>query len=119
MMPVSSTPNPEWGKGLHGIHDGAHDYSAWLQDSAGYLSHTLKAYNALPFWTADSKTDRVSRGRCRCRSASAIGAGSGYAAAASSPIRSFLDMFADAASASARQDAIARAEQRITPYLGS
>jgi multiple sugar transport system substrate-binding protein len=94
-------------------------YDKLLQGAAGYLSHTLKSYESLPVWTEDSKRTVFRDAAARCRSIAYRGK-LGYAAAAILSDQIVLDMFADAASGkSTSVAAIARAEKRIIPYLGS
>ncbi|MBI3515714.1 MAG: extracellular solute-binding protein, partial [Proteobacteria bacterium] len=94
-------------------------YDTWLQGAAGYLSHTLKDYEALPFWTEDPKRTVFREAAARCRSFAYKGE-LGYAAAAILSDQIVLQMFAEAASGKRTvKEAIARAEQRVVPYLAS
>ncbi|MBI3513884.1 MAG: extracellular solute-binding protein [Proteobacteria bacterium] len=95
------------------------NYDDWLRSSAGYLSHTLMAYQSNPVWTDDPKRTVFREAAARCRSFAFKGQ-LGYAAAAILSDQIVLQMFAQAASGQRTpRDALANAEKRAGRYLTS
>jgi multiple sugar transport system substrate-binding protein len=70
------------------------NFDKWLSGARGYLTHTLKAYDKSPIWTADPKNEVFSHASERALPASGIGHPGEKAATA---IADFLvvDMFAN------------------------
>ena len=91
-------------------------YDAWLQQSVGYFTQTLKAYESHPVWTEDPKR-RVFKDACT-RSLSMGYAGPlGYAAAGALADFIIVDMVSEAATGqSTPAEAASRAEKRANRY---
>ncbi len=93
----------------------AEQHNKWLESSVGYLSHTLKAYDDNPVWTADPK--RAVFKNTTSRSLTFANSGSlGYAAASAFADFIVVNMVAEAATGSktpaqAAADAHKRAER--------
>jgi multiple sugar transport system substrate-binding protein len=116
MMLFKHSPYPNAAKALMAFFMERAQYDPWLHDSAGYLSHTLKAYNDNPVWTEDPK-------RTVFRDAAARSKSFGYPGqlnyAASSVLSDLVvvHMFADAASGRLTpKQAAEAAERRIAQY---
>lgn len=88
-------------------------YGRVLENSAGYLSHALRAYDDSPLWRSDPRLTVFRDVAARGRPLSYAGAiGSNAATAFSESI--VADMFAEAVSGQAApRDAVARAERRV------
>ncbi len=94
----------------------APQYNAWLQESVGYFTQSLKGYDNHPVWDQDPK-----RGPYRDASARAVSiahAGTlGYAAAQALADFIIVDMVAEALTGQATpKDAAKRAEKRANRY---
>jgi multiple sugar transport system substrate-binding protein len=91
-------------------------YDAWLQESVGYFTQTLKAYENHPVWTSDPK-NRVFKD-ATTRSLDMGYAGPlGYAAAGALADFIIVDMVSSAATGQASpEDAMATAEKRALRY---
>jgi multiple sugar transport system substrate-binding protein len=55
LLAMSYTKNPQACKALMAFMMEADNFNKWLQESVGYLTHCLDAYDANPVWTADPK----------------------------------------------------------------
>jgi multiple sugar transport system substrate-binding protein len=87
-------------------------YEAWQQASLGYMSQTLRAYEANPIWTSDPKITLFRDGG-RVMLYNGYAGKVGAASAASSADLVIANMVAEAASGQATpREAAARAEQR-------
>jgi len=94
-------------------------YGDYLESAVGYLSQTLKGYEALPMWTEDPKRLVFRDAAARSRSFAYKGK-LGYPAAAILSDQIVLQMFAEAASRQTTpEQAIIRADQRIAQYLAT
>ncbi len=90
----------------------APQYNAWLQESVGYFTQSLKGYDKHPVWTEDPK--RAPYRDATARAVSIGYAGSlGFAAAAALADFIIVDMVAEALTGQATpKDAAQRAEKR-------
>jgi multiple sugar transport system substrate-binding protein len=94
----------------------APQYNAWLQESVGYFTQTLHAYDSHPVWTEDPKRKVFGEATKRARSIAYAGK-LGYAAAQVIADFVLVDMVASAATgASSPEDAMAEAEKRANRY---
>jgi multiple sugar transport system substrate-binding protein len=94
----------------------APQYNAWLQESVGYFTQVLRAYDKHPVWAEDAK-----RAPFREASARALSVGHagdlGFAAAQALADFIIVDMVAEAATgASTGKKAAAKAEKRANRY---
>jgi multiple sugar transport system substrate-binding protein len=91
-------------------------YEAWQQASLGYMSQTLRAYEANPIWTSDPKITLFREGG-RVMLYNGYAGKVGAASAACSVDLVIANMVAEAASRQATaREAAARAEQRVRRY---
>ena len=91
-------------------------YDAWLQESVGYFTQTLKAYEDHPVWTEDPKR-RVFRDACTRTLDMAFAGTMGYAAAGALADFVVVDMVSQAATGQmSPADAVAQAEKRANRY---
>jgi multiple sugar transport system substrate-binding protein len=94
MLAMTHTKNPQACKALMAFLLEADNYNKWLQDSVGYLTHPLNAYDANPVWTSDPKNTIF--GQASKRTLTAGGQGSvGEKAAAALADFIVVDMFAN------------------------
>ena len=94
MMAMTHTKNPQACKALMAFMLEADNYNKWLQDSVGYLTHPLNAYDANPIWTSDSKNTIFGQAGKRTLTAGGLGSVGEKAAAALADFI-VLDMFAN------------------------
>lgn len=115
-MAFNYTKYPNAAKAFMTFMMEAPQYNAWLQESVGYFTHTLKGYADHPVWTEDPKR-RVFKDATE-RALSIGHAGTlGYAAASALADFIIVDMVAEAATGQASpKDAAARAEKRANRY---
>ncbi|MCB1713669.1 MAG: carbohydrate ABC transporter substrate-binding protein [Candidatus Competibacteraceae bacterium] len=91
-------------------------YDAWLQESVGYFTQTLKGYEDHPVWTEDPKR-RVFRDACTRTLDMAFAGTMGYAAAGALADFVVVDMVSQAATGQmSPADAVAQAEKRANRY---
>lgn len=91
-------------------------YDAWLQESVGYFTQTLKGYEDHPVWTEDPKR-RVFRDACTRTLDMAYAGSMGYAAAGALADFVVVDMVSQAATGQmSPADAVAQAEKRANRY---
>ena len=91
-------------------------YDAWLQESVGYFTQTLKGYEDHPVWTEDPKR-RVFRDACTRTLDMAYAGTMGYAAAGALADFVVVDMVSQAATGQmSPADAVAQAEKRANRY---
>jgi multiple sugar transport system substrate-binding protein len=94
----------------------APQYNAWLQESVGYFTQTLKSYANHPVWTEDPKRKVFQEASDRAVSI-AYGGTLGYAAAAALADFIIVDMVAEVMTGqSSPKDAAKRAEKRANRY---
>jgi multiple sugar transport system substrate-binding protein len=94
----------------------APQYNAWLQESVGYFTQTLHAYDDHPVWTEDPKRKVFAEATKRARSIAYAG-DLGYAAAQVLADFIMVDMVAAAATGQASpEEAAAEAEKRANRY---
>jgi multiple sugar transport system substrate-binding protein len=92
-------------------------YDPWLRCAAGYLSHTLKAYEDNPVWTEDPKRTVFRDAAARSKSFAYPGR-LNYAASSVLSDLVVVHMFADAASGrQTPKEAVQIAERRIAQYF--
>jgi multiple sugar transport system substrate-binding protein len=91
-------------------------YEAWQQASLGYVTQTLRAYEANPIWTSDPKiTPYRDGGRASLYNGYAGQVGAASAACSADLV--IVNMVAESASGqSTPREAAARAEQRARRY---
>jgi multiple sugar transport system substrate-binding protein len=94
MLAMTHTKNPQACKALMAFLLEADNYNKWLQDSVGYLTHPLNAYDANPIWTADPKNTIFGQAAKRTLTAGGLGSVGEKAAAALADFI-VLDMFAN------------------------
>jgi len=93
IMAMTHTKYPQACKALIAFMLEADQFNKWLEESQGYLTHCLNAYDKNPIWTADPKNTIF--GEAGKRTLTAGGLGSvGEKAAASIADFVVLDMFA-------------------------
>jgi len=91
-------------------------YDAWLQESVGYFTHTLKSFDDHPVWTEDPKR-RVFRDACTRTLDMGYAGQMGYAAAGALADFVVVDMISQAATGQmSPDDAMAQAEKRANRY---
>ncbi len=91
-------------------------YNAWLQESVGYFTHTLKSYADHPVWTEDPKRTVFKEASTRSLDMGYEG-GLGYAAAGALADFIVVDMVSQAAIGQATPDeAMQQAEKRALRY---
>ena len=102
LLAMTYTKYPQACKALMAFMLEADNFNKWLQQSKGYLTHCLNAYDANPVWTADRKTTPFRDVAKRTLTAGGLGTVGENAASA---IADFvlLDMFASYATG--REDA--------------
>jgi multiple sugar transport system substrate-binding protein len=94
----------------------APQYNAWLQESDGYFTQTLHAYDGHPVWSEDPKRKVFEQASERATSIGYAG-DLGYAAAQVIADFVVLDMVAQAATGQMTPDeAMAEAEKRANRY---
>ncbi|MBI3517341.1 MAG: extracellular solute-binding protein [Proteobacteria bacterium] len=92
-------------------------YDEWLHSAAGYLTHTLRAYDDNPVWREDPKRKVFGDAAGRAKSYAYPGR-LGYAASAALSDLVVVTMFADAASGrQTPKEAIQNAERHVARYL--
>lgn len=91
-------------------------YNAWLQESVGYFTHTLKSFNTHPVWTEDPKRTVFKDATTRSRDMGFAGP-LGYAAAGVLADFVIVDMVSQAATGQETPDeAMKQAEKRANRY---
>jgi multiple sugar transport system substrate-binding protein len=91
-------------------------YTAWLEQAAGYFTQTLHAYDANPVWQQDPKRKVFAEAAARARSIAYAGT-PGYAAASVLADFVLVDMVAQAATGRLTpEEAAAEAERRANRY---
>ena len=115
-MAFNYTKYPNAAKAFMSFMMEAPQYNAWLQESVGYFTQTLRAYDSHPVWTEDPK--RKVFAEATARAVSIAHAGSlGYAAAGALADFIIVDMVSEALTGqSAPKDAAAKAEKRANRY---
>ena len=94
----------------------APQYNAWLQESVGYFTQTLKAYDNHPVWTEDPKRKVFKDATARTVSIAHSGS-LGYAAAGVIADFIVVDMVAEAVTGqTSPKEAAAKAEKRANRY---
>jgi len=94
----------------------APQYDPWLQQSVGYFTQTLHAYDANPVWQEDPKRAVFAQAAARARSIAHAGT-LGYAAASVLAEFVLVDMVAQAATGQLTpEEAAAEAERRANRY---
>jgi multiple sugar transport system substrate-binding protein len=93
IMAMTYTKYPQASKALMAFMLEADQFNKWLEESQGYLTHCLNAYDKNPIWTADPKNTIFGEAGKRTLTAGGLGSVGEKAAAA---IADFvvLDMFA-------------------------
>jgi multiple sugar transport system substrate-binding protein len=94
----------------------APQYNAWLQESVGYFTQTMHAYDDHPVWEEDPKRRVFKEASARSRSIAYAGS-LGYAAAGVLADFVMVDMVAQAATGQlSPEEAAAEAEKRANRY---
>ncbi len=116
LMAFGYTKYPNAAKAFAAFMMESQQYNAWLQESVGYFTHTLKGYDDHPVWTEDPKRRVFKDASVRSQSISHAGS-LGYAAAGALADFIIVDMVAAAATGqSSPKDAAAQAEKRANRY---
>jgi multiple sugar transport system substrate-binding protein len=116
LMVFSYTKYPDAARAFITFMMEAPQYNALLERSIGYITQTLKAYEANPVWTSDPKTALFKSCSARARSIAYAGT-LGYPAASALADFVVVDMFAEVVTGqSSPEDAMARAEMRTARY---
>jgi multiple sugar transport system substrate-binding protein len=115
-MAFAYTEYPQAAKAFMTFMMEAPQYNAWLEESVGYFTQTLHAYDDHPVWTEDPKRKVFAEATARARSIAYAG-DLGYAAAQVLADFILVDMVAAAATGQASpKDAAAEAEKRANRY---
>ena len=115
-MAFAYTEYPQATKAFMTFMMEAPQYNAWLQESVGYFTQTLHAYDDHPVWTEDPKRKVFAEATARARSIAYAG-DLNYAAAQVIADFILVDMVAAAATGQASpKDAATEAERRANRY---
>ena len=116
MVAFQFTKYPNAAKSLMSFLMEKAQYDAWLEQSVGYFTQTLKAYEDHPVWTEDPKRAVFKQAVTRTKHIGHDGP-LGYAASSAYADFIIVDMVASAATGqTSPKDAMAQAEKRAQRY---
>jgi multiple sugar transport system substrate-binding protein len=116
MQAFKYTKHPNAAKALMSFLMEKQQYDAWLEQSVGYFTQTLKAYASHPVWKADPRREPFSQATTRSWTIGHKGP-LGYAASQAYADFIIVDLVADAATGqSSPKDAMEKAQKRAERY---